>query len=443
MAKIICPFCGNPASTGDKFCNNCGRPLPRSPDQSKSAGTRNASSSTTSARRKSVDTSSGESDHDPDAYVPDRGLWQKFFTFEGRLNPARYVLRLTVLVSVLCIIKLLAMLVCEKFQVRVPKDFFLHATLCIPLFAFPISVRRAHDMGRPGWWAIFGILPIFSAAYELCFPKVHWVDRWGEHHETTRWSDLGSIASILYLSFMLLFAVLYFMFRSGMNGENQYGPDPTGKCVSRPLEKDPLLKIISMLEEGDYSALKVTGAVMMILLAFSLALDNYNRNQMNINQSTSSAKVRHVDPDVSAVKSSVKQMIEATPPPVVNKPPQPQAVAKPLTNDNQRAAVQALINFHAGITNKNFRDAYSYLSRDFQSEVSYDGWVPGFNTTVSSSVSEVRVVSERPNAIELQYVLTAVDNINGRESTAQFNGTATLINEGGQWKLDFIKNKVR
>ena len=55
----------------------------------------------------------------------------------------------------------------------------------------------------------------------------------------------------------------------------------------------------------------------------------------------------------------------------------------------------------------------------------------------------MRVVNESPNAIELNYVLTAVDNINGRESTAQFNGTATLINEDGQWKLDFIKNKVR
>ena len=53
----------------------------------------------------------------------------------------------------------------------------------------------------------------------------------------------------------------------------------------------------------------------------------------------------------------------------------------------------------------------------------------------------MRVVNESPNAIELNYVLTA--DINGRESTAQFNGTATLINEDGQWKLDFIKNKVK
>ena len=211
------------------------------------------------------------------------------------------------------------------------------------------------------------------------------------------------------------------------------------------------MKMISKLEEGSYPALKITGAIMLIFLGFSL-LSSYvvvlKNHRVNVaNRPASNPKVENPAPQSEeqypAVKDAVKQMLESTPPPVVEKPHQPQVVAQPLTNDNQRAAVQALTSFHEWITNKNFQSAYNCFSRGMQSEISYDGWVPGFDTTVSSNVSEVRVVDESPNAIELNYVLTAVDNINGRESTAQFNGTATLINEGGQWKLDFIKNKVR
>ena len=110
---------------------------------------------------------------------------------------------------------------------------------------------------------------------------------------------------------------------------------------------------------------------------------------------------------------------------------------------NQQAAVQSLKDFHKGITEKNFRAAYDRLSDAFQYEMSYEGWVPGFDTTVSSTVSDVQVLSESSDSIELSYVLTAVDNINGREQIAQFNGTAVVINEGGDWRIDYIKNKVR
>lgn len=109
----------------------------------------------------------------------------------------------------------------------------------------------------------------------------------------------------------------------------------------------------------------------------------------------------------------------------------------------QRAAVQTLLDFHDNITKRNFSKAYDCLSWDFQSYMSYDGWVPGFATTVSSEVSDIKIISETSNTIVLNYILKAVDNINGRQETAYFNGTATIINENGNWKIDEIKNKVR
>ncbi len=306
-------------------------------------------------------------------------------------------------------------------------------------------------MGRPGWWAILGVLPIIGAALTFCFDKVHWIDKHGEHHEESNFNPFGAYFALFYFLLMSVFAMLFFTFTPGIHGTNQYGSDPRGECVPLPFEGNPLLKMISRLEEGSYPALKITGVTMLmlfvvnVLLSFPIGLQNQRMNFSN--RPAQSPKVQNAAPKSEdpypAVSDAVKQMIEATPPPVADKQPQPQVVAQPLTNDNQRAAVQALINFHAGITNKNFQSAYDCFSRGLQNEISYEGWTPGFSTTVSSNVSEVRVVNESPNAIELSYVLTAVDNINGRESVAKFNGTVTVINEDGQWKLDFIKNKVR
>ena len=130
--------------------------------------------------------------------------------------------------------------------------------------------------------------------------------------------------------------------------------------------------------------------------------------------------------------------------PPENIPPQqkPQVITltKPLTNDNQKAAVDALVSFHRDITQKKYRAAYNRLSFAFQNEMTYEGWIPGFNTTVSSSADQIGVESESSEKIVLSYILTAVDNINGRKEITRFKGTVTVINEGGAWKIDAIKN---
>lgn len=110
---------------------------------------------------------------------------------------------------------------------------------------------------------------------------------------------------------------------------------------------------------------------------------------------------------------------------------------------NQRAAIQTLLDFHDGITSKNLRDSYNCLSMDFQNFMSYDGWAPGFATTVSSEVDNIAIVSEADNEIVLSYVLKATDNIQGKQQVSYFNGTVNIINENGRWKIDNIKNKSR
>ena len=120
--------------------------------------------------------------------------------------------------------------------------------------------------------------------------------------------------------------------------------------------------------------------------------------------------------------------------------PTSSATSKPKTDSpapstNQGTPVQVLRMFHENITNKNYRKAYNCLSKDFQAAVSYEGWTPGFRTTVSSTVSDVKTVSQTSDRVVLTYTLKAVDNPGG---TQYFQGTTILVKTSEGWKIDDI-----
>lgn len=106
---------------------------------------------------------------------------------------------------------------------------------------------------------------------------------------------------------------------------------------------------------------------------------------------------------------------------------------------SQKAPIQVLHDFHRNITNHRYRQAYSSLSKKIQSEMTYDGWVAGFQTTVQSSVTNIRVISQTQNEVQLTYILKAVDNPGG---TSFFKGSAVLIKTPVGWKIDDITNKT-
>ncbi len=100
---------------------------------------------------------------------------------------------------------------------------------------------------------------------------------------------------------------------------------------------------------------------------------------------------------------------------------------------------QILQLFHQNITSKDYRKAYHFLSKDFQASAPYDGWAAGFQTTVSSTVSDVKVESQTGGQTVLTYTLKAVDNPGG---TNYFRGTAVLIwTDAHGWRIDDMTNK--
>ena len=108
--------------------------------------------------------------------------------------------------------------------------------------------------------------------------------------------------------------------------------------------------------------------------------------------------------------------------------------------NDQQMAIEALYAFHKNITDHKLQDAYAIFSEEMQDKISYEGWVPGFSTTVSSTPSDVKVLSETDANIVLTYHLQAVDNPGGIQN---FEGTAVMVKVDNAWKINDVVNKVK
>ncbi len=118
--------------------------------------------------------------------------------------------------------------------------------------------------------------------------------------------------------------------------------------------------------------------------------------------------------------------------------PQPvYANEQPRFSNSNHPGIETLVNFHGYITNRNFRSAFNCLSYPFQNRMDYGKWVSGFDTTVSSSVSDIQIVNSGGDYVVVSYILTAVDRPIG---THRYRGTATIIYTPNGWKIDKVKN---
>lgn len=428
-----CPNCGAPIDIDYKFCQSCGMNLERFKDEIQAAPRQKKSESAdnTSSPAKVI-----EQTFPPNVYVPDRGIWQKFFSVKGRLNPMRFIFRITL--AYLAVFFLLMLLMFLPLPVETKNNLFFVLIYTPAVFMIPLAIRRAHDFGRPWWYCFIGAIPILAGVFELIFQKVWYHDRYGDYHEHYRVNDAGVIFSFLYVIIAGILAVVYFTFRSGDNGVNEYGANPVGKNQANiPFEENPILAAISKAEESEYSSLIIIAVIAALFFGTSTVGDWMNKNSSAVVQQFSVTTNQTVTAPTAPVQNNSAPQVKVEP----TKNPQAELLIKPLTSENQKQAVETLVSFHWNITQKQYRNAYNLLSYDFQYEMNYDGWAAGFNTTVSSSVSQISVVSESPAEISLNYILTAVDNIQGREEIKKFNGTAILINENDFWKIDYIKNK--
>lgn len=114
-------------------------------------------------------------------------------------------------------------------------------------------------------------------------------------------------------------------------------------------------------------------------------------------------------------------------------------------SDDVVKARNVFLDYHKAISNHNFNAAYSDLSQEMQANSGdVSAFSKGFETTLSSNVSHLHVVSVYPTSITFAYELEAEDRGPGlSRQTQRFNGTVTMIVENGQWKIGDMEAKKK
>ena len=120
----------------------------------------------------------------PRTTYEEQTLQQKYCNFNGRLNRKPYLIRGLTLVAVDIIVVSVLMSV-----LRIPDPsnhpIFAVVNLVVMICGLSLTVRRWHDLGKSGFWAITGFIPLIN-----------------------------------------VLAAIYLIFWRGQQGDNQYGPDP-------------------------------------------------------------------------------------------------------------------------------------------------------------------------------------------------------------------------
>ena len=191
-----------------------------------------------------------------------------------------------------------------------------------------------------------------------------------------------------------------------------------------------LVALLALLGIGGFSLYSVTNLPALKeqdIISATAAKSSINQLQDALGSSANDQALSKAKKGVLSDSSSAKTKAQ-TP-----------AAPNPASSGSQDA-VRTFETFHRNITNRNLRAAYNALGSEMQSQMTYEGWAPGFNTTVSSTPLNVEVQSATQDCVTLTYTLRAVDNPGG---TRYFNGRAVLTKHGSVWKIDEIVNKPK
>ncbi|HEX3164394.1 MAG TPA: DUF805 domain-containing protein [Pseudolabrys sp.] len=136
----------------------------------------------------------------------DVDFWPLLFSFQGRINRAKYWIATVTYISVTIA------LVGLGFFFRFDTIFFVVAAIvfvALTVSGIAVGLKRLHDRDMSGWWLlVFYLLPAVLDGFgraigvEIVF------------------SLAGSVISI--------WALVVLGFLRGTSGANQYGPDPLG-----------------------------------------------------------------------------------------------------------------------------------------------------------------------------------------------------------------------
>jgi uncharacterized membrane protein YhaH (DUF805 family) len=145
------------------------------------------------------------------------------FSFEGRINRARYLVVQLALLTFWLILWL-------KFSFHFSSQWeALHWVVAITMIWInaATTVKRLHDRNRSGWWAfpIFILNRLSLVYYGLFFGLSFGVD-------ISIAKELLLVMLAVAMSLLQTWVVIELVFLMGTDGPNRFGPDPTRTALN-------------------------------------------------------------------------------------------------------------------------------------------------------------------------------------------------------------------
>ena len=86
-----------------------------------------------------------------------------FFSFEGRINRAKFWLGIVILWAVVWVLAIIAAAAGSGFL------WWLVSILTVVIIwpSLALSIKRWHDRNKSGWWVLIGLVPIIGGLWAL------------------------------------------------------------------------------------------------------------------------------------------------------------------------------------------------------------------------------------------------------------------------------------
>lgn len=399
---MICQHCGNPLPEGAKFCSicghpqaqltcsNCGTPLEPNTLFCSNCGTPVGTDTTTPEAVKTSPTQRTNSVYDWEPFELNEldtltfVLTKKYIEFQGRASRSeffRYNLMISLCLTIISIIMDIIKLITNDIMTAIVLYILLGIIdLALILPGLAIAVRRLHDTNKSGWYLLINLIPIVGPIWFLILMLTK-----GDVYT----NNYGERTSYIQIT---------------PDIQRQYGLRPSPTSTSTTLYIIAYVVLISI----------------SIGLSAATIATSFNpiNNTMPTHYSTNT--------DTNNKNAPVKAA-PTTQPASTNT----QSVVQ---NNAVEESTKALQNYYRYLTNKDFANAYTYLSDEQRTRLgTYDYWRNGYKSTLSTTLLSAKAISVSPDAVVYNYRIESKDLINGRIKHQTFTGNVTMVKYNNNW----------
>lgn len=399
---MICQHCGNPVPEGAKFCSicgqqqaqltcsNCGTPLEPNTLFCSNCGTPVGTDTTTPEAVKTPPTQKTNPVYDWDPFELNEldtltfVLTKKYIEFQGRASRSeffRYNLMISFCLTIISIIMGIIKLVTNDIMTAIVLYILLGIIdLALILPGLAIAVRRLHDTNKSGWYLLINLIPIVGPIWFLILMLTK-----GDVYT----NNYGERASYIQIT---------------PDIQRQYGLRPSPTSTS--------------------TALYIITYVVLISISIGLSAATIATSFNPINNTTPTHYSTNTNTNS---KNAPVKATSTTQPASTNT----QSVTQ---NNAVEESTKALQNYYRYLTNKDFDNAYTYLSDEQRASLgTYDYWRNGYKSTLSTTLLSAKAISVSPDAVVYNYRIESKDLINGRIKHQTFTGNVTMVKNNNNW----------